>query len=297
MNGYMDGIRKRRCAVIAAAAIVRMGYLGFVYYPLLDDYIQYGVYPWVAHPFAGSYMRVGLYAARPLAGLADIYLWGRLWGNLGVALLAVTVLHALSAYLFLRVSEEIGTPLGIAFAVFYTLCPVNFEGSYWLSASSRIVVGLFFVSLSMLYLARHKKVRFLLFLIAAALLYEQVAVLGFALSGIVICRRKVWGAALPVAGSVVFLALYYRVFSGMGGYAYRAAAFRLFNLGAAREIAAGWAAGALYSKGFARGMGILLTDGVPYLALIITAAVLLGAMERARRFDWKTLAAGIALFA
>ncbi len=134
-------IKDKRLFAIAFAAFVRMGCFGFKYYPQLDDYIQYGRYPYAEKPFSQIFIKIGLYAARPLAGLGDIYLWGRLWRNMGFAFFIITLLHILSAYIFVVTSDKLNKPVGVIFIVFYLLCPVNIEGSYWISASSRIVVG------------------------------------------------------------------------------------------------------------------------------------------------------------
>ena len=92
-------IRDKRFWVTTAAVAVKMGYFGFKYYPLLDDYIQYGIYPFAEHPFKNIFLYIGLYAYRPIAGLADIYLWGRFWGVMGLLFLLLA-LHGI-AHIFL----------------------------------------------------------------------------------------------------------------------------------------------------------------------------------------------------
>ena len=120
---YKKYLTDKRLWVIVAAAIVRMGFFGFKYFPLLDDYIQYGLYPIAQNPFINIYLKIGNYASRPLAGIFDIYIWGKFWGNMGVALFILTLLHALSAYLFILSAEKLKVTLGVCFAVIFSpLC-------------------------------------------------------------------------------------------------------------------------------------------------------------------------------
>lgn len=288
---FSRAIKDKRLAVILVAAIVRMGYLGFGYYPLLDDYIQYGIYPFADNPFSEIFLNIGLYAFRPLAGLGDIYVWGRFWGFMGIAFFIITILHAISAYLFVLTSEKLGFSLGITFVVLYLLCPINFEGSYWISASSRIIVGLFFVSLSSFFLANRKILLFFIFQFIAMMLYEQVAVLSFALSVLIIYRMKIWHLFKPLLLNVLILFLYYKIFSKMGSFGHRLET-EMFNYRAIGDIAHGWSQISLYTKGFARGMDMNFVYFLP----IVIISFLLGTVEKAKKSDPKMLIVGIILF-
>lgn len=131
---------------VFTAIFVRYVYFGFEYYPQLDDYIQYHNYATSAD-YGELLMSRGLLSVRPLAGASDLYIWSRLYGNMIVGVAIISALYAASALLLYSLfRRHFGT--GVTFIVLYTLAPVAFEGTYWMSASTRIVTGLFFASLA-----------------------------------------------------------------------------------------------------------------------------------------------------
>ncbi len=169
--------------------IVRYLAHGFAYYPQLDDYIQ-------LHNYAssGDYLRFlseqGLLSARPLAGVFDLYVWSNFYNCLLVAVLLISLMFAASAIFFKRVLERYFTVTPL-FCVLYTLVPAAIEGTYWLSASTRIAVGLFFVSLSLVLLERFfadgraaDAIFFVLFQLISFGFYEQVMVFSVAFCGL-----------------------------------------------------------------------------------------------------------------
>lgn len=139
--------------LLFAAALLRFLYYGFRYFPQLDDYIQYGKYPRFA-PLGEMIERLGLFASRPLAGVADICIWGHFWeSGMLPALLLLTLLWVGSAMLFRRVFDRC-FGCGTLFSVLYLLVPLGFEGTYWISAASRVVCGMLFCALSLWLLCR-----------------------------------------------------------------------------------------------------------------------------------------------
>ena len=221
--------------VIIFFALLRMCCFGFRYFPQLDDYIQYGCYP----NMPDAYMNIGLYATRPLAGIFDIYVWGRLWDNMWLAFLTITVLHAVSAYLFIVAAGNSGMRLGLMFAVVYLLCPVNIEGAYWISASSRIVVPLFFASISFYCLSINKLIPFSIFQLLSLLFYEQAIVFSVVVSLIIAIKQKKRLVGIVTLSNSTFILLYYLIFSQTGSFAGRAAV-TIFNPAAAYDIISSW---------------------------------------------------------
>ncbi|OQB14587.1 MAG: hypothetical protein BWY15_01099 [Firmicutes bacterium ADurb.Bin193] len=288
---FKEAVSDKRLHVIFAITLVKMGFFGFRYYPLLDDYIQYGIYPFVQSPMKDIYLRIGLYSARPLAGLADIYIWGRFWGQMGVVFFVITALHAFSAWFFIKVFEKANFSLGPFFACVYLLCPVGFEGSYWISASSRIITGLFLVSLSFYYLTQKKPLHFFLLQFAAMLLYEQIAVFAFVLSFVFILRLKARRFLAPLIFNISFLFVYYLIFSRSGSYGFRVLLVP-FNPAAAAQVLSIWTAWSLYSKGFLRGAMII---GL-YLIPVFLASLLYSLQKQSGSFCPKQLFVGIILF-
>lgn len=134
------------------AALLRFTAYGTRYFLQLDDYIQLISYAQSEHPWR-LITEQGLLSARPLAGLWDIFVWGKLILRPLLPLLAAALLLALSAELLRAVMNRYFR-VGIAFSAALVLIPINFEGTYWLSSANRIVTALCFTALSALLLLR-----------------------------------------------------------------------------------------------------------------------------------------------
>jgi len=279
----------RRLIIILACAIVRMGFLGFKYYPLLDDYIQYGVYGRVDEPFLNLYIKGSFFAARPLASICDIYIWSRFWNNMGVILFLFTVLHACSAYLFIVSFEKAGVKLGLCFAVFFVLYPLNFEASYWISASSRLIVGVFFVAVSCYMLVYNRKILFFIFQLLSFVFYEQIIILGIIVSCYLIFKIKNKKCCYIMLFNFLFIAVYYLIFSRMGSFGARAE-LRIINLEAVYSILASWN----FRWFFSAFMRIFTFDCFWYGIAIFAVCICL--YEKRNRFDFSVFVLGIFIF-
>ena len=134
-------------ALIFALVLLRFCYYGFTYYPQLDDYIQ--LHNQSAYYSAKAViLDMGLLSSRPLASVMDYFFWSHFWPFLMAAVALLSAMYAASACLFRRVwGEYFGT--GYVFLVIYALLPLGVEGTYWISASNRVVPSLFFVALAM----------------------------------------------------------------------------------------------------------------------------------------------------
>lgn len=286
---YKKYLTDKRLWVIVAAAVVRMGFLGFKYYPLLDDYIQYGLYPTAQNPFVNIYLKIGNYASRPMAGLFDIYIWGKLWGYMGVAFFVLTLLHALSAYLFILSAEKLKITLGVCFAVIFVLCPINFEGSYWVSASSRLVVGVFLVALSCYKLSTGKNKLFFIIQLFSMLFYEQVIILSIVLSVFIIFHKKEYKLIWLTLANTAIVGLYYIAFARTGSYGDRAV-LKIINLDAVRDIIASWNVSWLYG-GFMRGAYMA---GVWYILAILLVGVCFA--QKRDNFKMNMVIVGVVIF-
>lgn len=173
--------------ILFALILVRFLYYGFQYFQLLDDYTQYFCYPAVENK-AEFIKSIGLLAARPLAGLSDIFIWGKMYDHLIIAVIAISLLFASSAILFQSLFAKY-FQVGIGFLIFYTLLPIGFEGTYWLSASTRVVCGLFWTSVSAVLLQNYIEKHRGYFLLLSSMVqfiafcyYEQVLVLSITLN-------------------------------------------------------------------------------------------------------------------
>ena len=146
----------------AVALLIKLFGAGIAYFPVLDDYIQYGSYPLLG--LSHVYIKIGTLAIRPLASLLDPAFWGLFWPNMVLALFLIGVLYFFSAVLLDRSLIALGIKITPFLYCVYLLLPLTFEGTYWISASSRIVAGLFFATLAAYFLIKYftnKKKRFL----------------------------------------------------------------------------------------------------------------------------------------
>ncbi len=186
--------------MIFLALLLRISCFGFTYYPQLDDYIQY--YNYVqSTDYVQLMLREGLLCSRPLAALTDIYVWMQLPLYLSVVL--ISLLYAASAVIYSRLFAKY-FKTGIFFAIFYSLLPLGYEGTYWLSASARVVTGLFFTSLTLYLfdrLCETRRTRLLPVFLLAALMsygyYEQILMLSVALVGMLAMLRLRRGERYP----------------------------------------------------------------------------------------------------
>lgn len=182
--------RTLACAVLfILALLLRASFGGIGYEPILDDTVQYILYP-TSVDYGALIAREGMFSSRPLAALMDLFVVGQM-GNLFFAVILMAVMHGISCVLFQRILSRFFS-VGPVFAVIYTLLPLGCEGTYWLSAATRVVSGLFFTACAAAVLCRFIEagkwwrvpLYFLLELLSFGF-YEQILVLSFALSGLI----------------------------------------------------------------------------------------------------------------
>lgn len=137
-----------------ALLMIRYFWQGITYYPQMDDYIQYHNYADFYGSVSAAVENLGLLRARPLAGVLDIALWSKFWGNMHIAVMIISLLYVMSGMMFKKVFSEYFRISNI-FIVIYLLNPFFFEGVYWVSASSRIAVGLFFAALALWFFQKY----------------------------------------------------------------------------------------------------------------------------------------------
>lgn len=181
--------------LLALLSVARFCASGFEYFPQLDDYIQYYKYTALCSP-AEAVIKYGMLAARPLSNAADVFVWAKFWPCLFAAVVIIALLYAASAVIFKQVFAALFPSVfegrGLAFALLYLLLPLNIEGTYWLSASTRVVCGLFWTSLSALLFIRWLEGKSALYAPLALLSqllamasYEQALVLTVALTAVI----------------------------------------------------------------------------------------------------------------
>lgn len=292
--------------VLFLLLVLRACSFGVEYWYQLDDYIQYHNYA-MEHDFLALVKLVGLLASRPLAGIADYFVWSPLFDYMIVGVALVSAIYAVTAVLMKRLIARYFavSPL---FLLVMTLLPLGVEGTYWMSASTRIVVGLFFACLAgwsfAWWLDKGGWYRALLFLAAMFLpfgFYEQSAVLAMTLvlgMGLLELKKR-RGRALLALWSLPAAGLYLKLTTllAVGGLYGSRTELVLPNsdyywdtflpdiLGQIQTVFTG---GFFYTlvKGFVRGIRLVFS-GELLLWCLVTAAVcvLFGWLSRAERGD------------
>jgi hypothetical protein len=163
--------------ILFGLVFVRFCYYGLQYFPQLDDHIQYNRYFRPESLLAWSRSM-----SRPLPAFLDTALWTQLRGAMLVAVFAISAMYAAAA-LLLKSAFSRHFSVSWLFPVLLTLLPVALEATYWLSAATRIVVGLFFAAIALKlfdkWLSGGRWFYIALFLIAQYIcfnMYEQVLV-------------------------------------------------------------------------------------------------------------------------
>lgn len=313
--------KTERSLVIGLLLALFLKYMlyGFQYYPILDDAIQYGCYPLYPNIVNDIFLHVGTIATRPLAGLLDPLLWGRMWNCMWLALLLITLLHFCSFLLLDQILQYNGIKASPLLYLLFLLFPTASEATYWISASSRLVVGMFLALLSIWLLCRyfHGGKRLLLILsvptlLASFCLYEQVMVFGFCAYLLVVVLQRPpkrrWQVVIP-AGCAAAVLIYYRLASGIGQMANRAAGFSFGNLFAniipfCKQMAEIWGVNSakLLFVGSYEGMVTLLNRGmllaIAFVGLAAICALQIGRTPYPRdaRPNWWLCLIGAGLF-
>jgi len=186
---------------------------GCQYWPQLDDYIQYHNYA-AGFTFAQLQEVVGVLASRPLAGIADYFVWSPLFEQMILGVAVISALYAVSTVLMRGLLRRY-FQIGPVFMAVMALLPLGVEGTYWMSASSRVVVGLLCACLAARAFAWwldtgrwYAAVLFALAMLLPFGFYEQSAILAMTLvlgMALIECRKH-WKRSvlalwvLPAAG-------------------------------------------------------------------------------------------------
>ncbi|MBE7010874.1 MAG: hypothetical protein E7418_05220 [Ruminococcaceae bacterium] len=229
------GIKKATASCIPwlLAAFLPYFLYGFAYFPVLDDFIQYGCYP-AYENLSHVYLTIGTLSIRPLAGLLDPAFWGLFWEVPGIALCLIVLLHVASGFLLGKALENFSLKPSPLFLALYLLFPLGMEGRYWLSASTRLVVGLFFATTSIYFYSRYAsgdKLRYLwffsLFQLISCGFYESVTVFSAGVACLLFLYRPAKRNLPAVLFSIFHVGLmftYYKLFADLGAMGSRATA-------------------------------------------------------------------------
>lgn len=201
------------CGIIVLLSVYRFSYFGFKYIPYLDDYVQYSFYPSLPDVWENVYAGgAGVLFSRPLAGILDLFLWSKMYSVAGLAVAILSLMHGFSAIFFYKGIRLCGIEVGLLFLAFYTFMPINCEGTYWLSAASRIVPSMLLVSLTLFFGAKRRTLPFAICTFLSMWFYEQTAVLSFAVATVVcIIKREYLKIGIPLISFAALVAFYLSV--------------------------------------------------------------------------------------
>lgn len=276
--------------IMFVSMIIRSAVYGFNYYFQLDDYIQYFNYPSSLN-YAKLIFEQGFLASRPLAGIFDIYVWSNFTAHMFLSVILISFMFAVSGVILLKIFNRFfGT--GYFFIIFYMLFPANFEGTYWLSASSRIVTALFFMSLSLLMFQLfcdknngNYLTAYFIFTFLSYAFYEQVLVLSFTASIVLMIMnfrsynlRVLSGLWNLPAAAIYFIIT--SIFKGSGGaMASRMSVilpissyyYKVFLPDITSQVKTAFfdCSFFIFFKGFIRGIKFIITDKL-FIFLILT---------------------------
>lgn len=277
---------------IVSMIFMRFAFCGFSYAYQGDDYIQYHNYP-SSQSYIELIKQEGLFSSRPLAIILDLYVFAPFWNNMIFAVLLISVMYGASAVLFYKIFRRfLGT--GIFFVVFYSLLPLCSEGTYWVSASSRIVSGLFFTAVSLFALVKFadgeriiSAVIFVIFQLLSFSVYEQIFILSFLICVVFAVifalqkNRRAYIALASLANSAIYF-LFTSTFGSDGTLSKRMDIVSPFTKYfwntqleyASRQIGAAFIKGGTLTlvKGFYRGIKLIFSEK-NFLYLILAAAL------------------------
>ncbi|SHH85956.1 hypothetical protein SAMN02745823_01230 [Sporobacter termitidis DSM 10068] len=301
--------------LIFSFVLIRFCYYGFHYNYQLDDYIQYHNYTVGTQNPLKLMTSLGLWGNRPLAWLADLLVWSRFFPVMILGAAPVSALFAASACLFRWVfARHFGT--SYLFCAVYALLPLGFEGTYWMSAATRIVAGLFFTALTLYEFEKWcesgKVLRLVLFIVCQLLscgFYEQVLILSVVAVLLLAAlnlkpnrRRALCGLAAIVNAGIYFVFVAYfshnTIFSGRGDLIRPTSGYYWHTVfpDVLRQVKHAFLGGGYYTlvKGLGRGVQLLLADlNFLYIAVLLVLAVLLFLFMKASKSQAKNPVTGL----
>ncbi len=265
-------------AIYILLCVYKYSFYGFYYPGYLDDYVQYIYYPSIENPFKNLlFGGAGTAYTRPLAALLDVYFWSTFSSYFSFAVVILNVLYAVSGIFFYKAFKAAGIKLSAVFFVCYGLLPSLCEGTFWISAATRIVPAMLFAALSLFFMVRKHFFWFFISNLFSLCFYEQIGALSFFLTFVVFVSapKKFIPYFFASLINAVLIFLYYVCFGKNGDNADRlvfsADIFKNFGnnfislseLVILRQIP-------LYTRGFLRGIKMIFEQKA-YLWLLFAA--------------------------
>ena len=117
--------------------------------------------------------------SRPFAAVFDLFFTAPVFSHPTAALLFYCGLYTASGIIFFILLKKITNKRNPFFLIFYLLLPTITEGTYWISAATRISAGMFFASLALFAMYKKNFFSFFVCFLFSLGFYEQTALLSF----------------------------------------------------------------------------------------------------------------------
>lgn len=201
-------MKKHIYKILPLSFLLILKNLIFGYFPILDDHIQYSAYSLYTKKYI--LFTVGTIYKRPGAAVFDLFVWQNLGMNISV--ICITVMLVLSLFMLKEIFKTVNINIGIFSGAFMLFCPLNLEAVYWLSASSRIVTGLFFCALSLYIITFAKRkigiFTFWFFNLLSYLFYEQALIFSFVTTVFFLVFKNKKLVVIPISNLILTGAYY-----------------------------------------------------------------------------------------
>ena len=308
MFGYLNTINKFFTGIfhskyvfwftLLCAMIIKYTYYGIKYFPILDDNNIYG---FLYNYYSSHDAFVKLATSRPIAYFFDCFIISRLWKQMWIVLVGIILLHWVCCILIYKLFKAINLRIGYFVVLFFALAPFGTEATYWISASSRLVIGLFFALLSMYIMTscicndgiKNNRKQTILYLLLFWILnlmsmgfYEQITFFTFLcpLFILIVLIKKIKHKIILIIPFInIFLfAAFYKYFSDVGQIASRGQFLDENYISHTKDVLRSIRhlvvneQISMYQQGIVRGFNLIIKDGNwPILVLFAVIAIVL----------------------
>ena len=289
------------------------------YKPVMDDWFLYGdLYTNTADRIKEFAIPNEKFSIRPFAGVFDCFVNAPLFRHIWIAQLLVTLALLVGAFLIIRTLRRNNAAGAGFFMCILCLFPVGFEATYWLAAATRVCYSLLFIGAAIFALDNYYKSRRTGSLILYAVLglvsvgfYEPAIVIYVILTMFIIWNnykdKKTLIPVIILSAQICLIGLYYILNSGAGEIESRGGIVEN-NFMEHAALVAQYIKDIFLTKsvelmknGFSKGLLVIL-GGHKFIKLAGLLVLSLGfgifsaLCIKKRRFSFKILALGIALF-
>ena len=173
-------------------------------------------------------------ATRPAANLLDIILLSEFGEILYIPYIILTLMYLAFVFLLRKQLAYTGIKTGSLFMLIVLLCPLNIEATVWVSAASRITVGLFLTTVGIWIITpcitRKRLILFSVINLISFLFYEQTVFFSLLLTLSLTHSKKNY-TPLAIAGvNAILTGIYYYALKNYGVFSHRLSGLGTFDI-------------------------------------------------------------------